>query len=84
MVRAPIAPQAIRSAVYCGVIVSRNSVAQGRPNSLISSNSRRAWRTPSLIRKLLSSRGSLISPFQPIVVRGFSKYTRITPCKRRA
>ncbi|HEY9658974.1 MAG TPA: hypothetical protein V6C65_11015 [Allocoleopsis sp.] len=23
-------------------------------------------------------RGSLINPFQPIVVRGFSKYTRIT------
>jgi hypothetical protein len=33
----------------------------------------RARRTPSLMRKLLSRRGSLISPFQPTVVRGFSK-----------
>ena len=35
VVRAPMAPQAIRSAVYCGVMVSRNSVAQGRPMSAI-------------------------------------------------
>lgn len=73
VVRAPMAPQAIRSAVYCGVIVSRNSVAHGRPSSLISSSRPRARRSPSLMRKLLSRRGSLISPFQPTVVRGFSK-----------
>ena len=73
VVRAPMAPQAMRSAVYCGVMVSRNSVAQGRSSSLISSRMRRARRMPSLMRKVLSRRGSLISPFQPTVVRGFSK-----------
>ena len=30
------------------------------------------------MRKLPSRRGSLMKPFQPTVVRGFSKYTRIT------
>ena len=30
------------------------------------------------MRKLSSRYGSLIRPFQPTVVRGFSKYTRIT------
>ena len=32
---------------------------------------------PLLILKLLSRSGSLINPFQPITVRGFSKYTLI-------
>lgn len=39
------------------------------------------WRPrsmPSAIRKESSIRGSLMKPFQPVVVRGFSKYTRIT------
>jgi hypothetical protein len=36
------------------------------------SNSR-AIRKPSLMRKLLSRYGSLIRPFQPTVVRGFSR-----------
>ena len=31
VVRAPMAPQLIRSAMYCGLIGSRNSVAVGRP-----------------------------------------------------
>jgi len=35
-------------------------------------------RSPSLIQKLLSMYGSLMSPFHPTVVRGFSKYTRMT------
>ena len=47
--------------------------AAGRPLSLISSSNLRAIRRPSLIWKLLSICGSLISPFQPTVVRGFSK-----------
>ena len=33
---------------------------------------------PLLMLKLPSRSGSLIRPFQPTVVRGFSKYTRIT------
>ena len=33
---------------------------------------------PSLMRQLSSRYGSLMRPFQPTVVRGFSKYTRIT------
>ena len=82
VVRAPIAPQEIRSAMYCGVIMSRNSVPAGMPIALMSSSSPRASRSPSLMSKLPSSRGSLISPFQPTVVRGFSKYTRITISSR--
>lgn len=39
VVRAPMAPQATRSAVYCGEIVSRNSVPHGTPNELISMSS---------------------------------------------
>ncbi len=50
VVRAPIAPQAMRSAMYCGVIMSRNSVAAGSPISVISHNNRRARRMPSLMR----------------------------------
>jgi hypothetical protein len=38
----------------------------------------RAIRNPSLMRKLPFMYGSLIRPFQPTVVRGFSKYTRIS------
>ena len=78
VVRAPIAPHAIKSEMYCGESRSRNSVPQGRPRRLISSRSFLAWRKPSLIAKLPSRRGSLMKPFQPTVVRGFSKYTRIT------
>ena len=73
VVRAPIAPQATRSAMYWGVITSRNSQAVGRPRALMSSSTRRARASPSLMWKLPSSAGSLISPFQPTVVRGFSK-----------
>ena len=72
--------------MYCGLIMSRYSVAAGSPISLICSSSSRAVRSPSLILKLLSRCGSLMRPFQPTVVRGFSKYTRITisssPLKR--
>ena len=86
VVRAPIAPQLIRSATYCGLITSKNSVPAGKPSSLIFISNSRAIRKPSLIRKLLSKYGSLINPFQPTVVRGFSKYTRMmisnSPLKR--
>ena len=44
----------------------------------MSSSSPRASRRPLLMWKLPSRSGSLISPFQPTVVRGFSKYTRMT------
>ena len=53
--------------------VNELGLPAGRPSSLISHSSLRANRTPSLMRKLLSRPGSLISPFQPTVVRGFSK-----------
>ncbi|CFN68683.1 Uncharacterised protein [Bordetella pertussis] len=59
--------------MYCGVIMSRNSQPAGRPRLLMSSSSSRATRTPLLISKLPSRSGSLIRPFQPTVVRGFSK-----------
>jgi hypothetical protein len=62
VVRAPIAPQETRSAVYCGVIVSRNSHPAGRPSFAISSNNVRAIRKPLLIWKLPLRSGSLIRP----------------------
>jgi hypothetical protein len=64
--------------MYCGVIMSRYSQPAGSPAALISMSNSRATRKPWLMRKLPSMSGSLISPFQPTVVRGFSKYTRMT------
>ncbi|CSI58597.1 Uncharacterised protein [Vibrio cholerae] len=49
VVRAPIAPQLIKSATYCGVIMSRNSLAVGIPMSVRSSSNLRPMRRPSLI-----------------------------------
>ena len=72
-VRAPIAPQATVSAMYCGVIGSRNSQPTGRPRRSTSSSSARASRRPVLTSPLPSRPGSLIRPFQPTVERGFSK-----------
>ncbi len=79
-VRAPIEPQVTMSAMNCGVIGSRNSQPTGRPSAETSSSSFRASRRPLLTAKVPSRSGSLIRPFQPSVVRGFSKYTRITMC----
>ncbi len=73
-----MAPQLTRSATYCGEIISRYSVPAGTPISAKSSRRRRAIRSPSLMRNDSSKYGSLMSPFHPTVVRGFSKYTRIT------
>ena len=42
VVRAPMAPHVIRSAMYCGVMVSRNSVAAGTPISPRRSSNPRA------------------------------------------
>ena len=81
VVRAPIAPHEIKSAVYCGLIASRNSVPAGRPILATSNKNPRARRSPLLIWNEPSRLGSLIKPFQPTVVRGFSKYTRMTICK---
>ena len=84
VVRAPMAPQLIRSFTYCGVIRSRYSVAAGIPISLMSTSRWRARRKPLLMRKVWSRSGSLMSPFQPTVVRGFSKYTRMTTYRASA
>ena len=65
--------QHIKSAIYCGVIISKNSPAVGIPIWFKSSNNLRPMRRPSLSLKVLSMYGSLMSPFQPTVVRGFSK-----------
>ena len=73
VVRAPIATHDVRSAMCCGICVSRNSEAVGSPRSLTSSSSWRASRSPLLMWKLSSRSGSLMSPFQPTEVRGFSK-----------
>ena len=61
----------------CGEIMSRNSEPAGTPMLPRSSSRRRALRSPWLMAKLPLRLGSLIRPFQPTVVRGFSKYTRM-------
>ncbi len=78
VVRAPIAPQVTASAMYCGVIGSSHSHPTGRPRATMSSRSLRAARRPRCTSWPPSMPGSLISPFQPVTVLGFSKYTRIT------
>ena len=78
VVRAPMAPQEIRSDKYCGVITSKYSTATGTSISARSVNRCLAIFRPLSMLKLSSKSGSLIKPFQPMVVRGFSKYTRIT------
>ncbi|MCY1384898.1 hypothetical protein D9M69_732050 [compost metagenome] len=60
VVRAPMAPQAIRSAMNCGLRRSRNSVPVGRPICVSSRSRRRARSSPSLMAKLPSRCGSLM------------------------
>ena len=76
-IMAPIAAQLKESARYWGVIGSSNSVAVGMPRSNTSPRKDRASRNPPGISQVPLSWGSIINPFQPTVVRGFSKYTRI-------
>jgi hypothetical protein len=78
VVRAPIAPQVTVSAMYCGVIGSSHSQPTGRLRFTMSRRRRRAVRRPRWTSWPPSMPGSLIRPFQPVTVRGFSKYTRIT------
>jgi hypothetical protein len=78
VVRAPIAPQVTASAMYCGVIGSSHSQPTGRPSETMSISNCRAARSPRCTSWPPSMSGSLIRPFQPVTVRGFSKYTRIT------
>jgi hypothetical protein len=73
VVRAPIAPQVTVSAMYCGVIGSSHSQPTGRPRPTMSRSSRRAVRRPRCTSWPPSMSGSLIRPFQPVTVRGFSK-----------
>jgi hypothetical protein len=84
VVRAPIAPQVTASAMYCGVIGSSHSQPTGRPSETMSISSRRAVRRPRCTSWPPSMSGSLIRPFQPVTVRGFSKYTRITMSRSRS
>ncbi len=73
VVRAPIAVHVISSDRYCGMIGSSASVAAGTPRSARCSSSSRAMRMPFSMWKESSMSGSLMRPFQPTVVRGFSK-----------
>ena len=75
VVLAPIAPHEIKSAIYCGVITSKNSVPAGMPKSFMFLNNCLDTDNPLSISKELSRSGSFMRPFQPIVVLGFSKYT---------
>ncbi len=62
VVRAPIAPHETASAMYCGVIGSRNSQPTGRPTSSTPSSTRRARCSPALTSPDPSRCGSLIKP----------------------
>ena len=73
VVRAPIAPHATRSPRYWGVNGSSHSVAVGRPRAHTWSRNSRAFASPALTSGLSFRCGSLMRPFQPRVVRGFSK-----------
>ena len=73
-----MAYQETKSPKYCGPEGSNASVAIGSPASLTSIMRRRARVMPSPIRNDPSMPGSLMNPFHPVTVRGFSKYTRIT------
>eukprot|EP00659_Diplonema_papillatum_P004813 gene4812-biopygen4730 len=81
VVLAPIAPHDTKSAKNCGVIVSKNSHPHGKPSWLTCCRNSRAVRRPLLMLKVPLRSGSLMSPFQPMVVLGFSKYTRMTMIK---
>src|ERR1039457_1231601 len=72
-VRAPTADQHMRSAMYCGVTGSRSSVAVGMPRSRTSRRNRRAILRPEAMSFDPSRWGSMMRPFQPTVVLGFSK-----------
>ena len=50
----------------------------GMPDAVSAQKSERDTRRPLLIWKLSSMSGSLMRPFQPTVVRGFSRYARMT------
>ena len=63
--------------MYWGVMGSRSSVAVGRPRSSTSRRKCRAVRSPFSRLQVSLRSGSMINPFQPTVVRGFSKYTRM-------
>ena len=73
MVRAPIAAQLIASPMYCGTMGSSTSDAAGTPSAARSSSSLRPMRMPVSTSYDPSRCGSLMSPFHPTVVRGFSK-----------
>jgi len=76
VVRAPMAAQVTRSAMYCGTIGSRNSVARRQAHAGVCwSNSRRAiFQNPfSMILRTVEMRVRLIQPLPADVVRGFSK-----------
>ncbi|KAJ2956181.1 hypothetical protein NUW54_g14684 [Trametes sanguinea] len=66
-----MAPQEMRSEMYCGEIVSSSSEPTGTPMAVRSQRSWRARRRPLLILNEPSMSGSLMRPFQPTVVRGF-------------
>lgn len=78
VVLAPMAPKESRSARYCGEMVSSISEPIGTPVLVKFTNSCLALCRPLLMLKVLLTSGSLINPFQPTVVLGFSRYALIT------
>ncbi len=73
VVRAPIADQLNRRFRYCGLFGSSASVASGSPYAdQLNQQATRIFRLVKASNEP-SMCGSLINPFQPTVVRGFSK-----------
>ena len=68
-----MADQETSSSMYCGASGSSASVATGRPMAASCSNKSRASAKPCSTWNVSFKCGSLMSPFQPNAVRGFSK-----------
>src|SRR5437867_1528998 len=83
VVRAPIAPQATTSEMYCGVIGSTNSVAAGTPSSTRSTRSFRATRRPSLTAKEPSRCGSSVSGSSSRRIAGATRGRMASTCRSR-
>jgi len=78
VVLAPIAHQDNNSSMYWGTIGSSISHPTGTPNVVMSISNFLAMVMPCSMSYEPFNQGSIIKPFHPPMVRGFSKYVRMT------